>query len=193
MSAVTIGVAMPSLRPLSTLSERRMLSGSDSSETTAALSAASVGASTAPSSAASSHGRSAKSAAASPKPDGDREGESDGEQPDRETGVAAKVPGVHPGGVGEQDEDQGDLGELVNHLGLDRDVHDGTGPLHRTSPATTNTMGPVISSRSIRPDTTDQTKTNPATAPTNPRPTWLPSDPGQGDRQKVPGSARRDQ
>ena len=68
MSAVTAGVAIPSLRPLSTFSERRMERGSDSSDTTLALSAASVGAKTAPSKAASSHGRSVSSAAASPAP-----------------------------------------------------------------------------------------------------------------------------
>ena len=122
MNAVTAGVAIPSLRPLSTFSERRMERGSDSSDTTLALSAASVGAKTAPSKAASSHGRSVRSIAARPAPSREREGQSDGEQAGRQPSVAAEVLRIDPGGVREQEECEGDFGQSVHRVRLDRDL-----------------------------------------------------------------------
>jgi hypothetical protein len=56
-----------------------------------------------------------------------REGQwqADGEQADREAGVVAEVPQVDPCRVGEQEQREGDLGEPVHGVRLDRDVGDG--------------------------------------------------------------------
>ena len=68
MQNVTTGVAMPSLRPLSTFSTRRTPIGSRSSAITEALSAASVGARLAAIRPASASGRLGKSTTASAVP-----------------------------------------------------------------------------------------------------------------------------
>ena len=64
----TIGVAMPSFSPLSTLSARRSRPGMRASLITCTLRAASVGASAAPTKPASAHGNPSKSQSASRPP-----------------------------------------------------------------------------------------------------------------------------
>ena len=121
MRAVTAGVAMPSLRPLSTFSERRMDAGSDSSDTTLALSAASVGAKHGAEQGGQLPRQVGQQRRSEPGTERERERQSDGEQAGREPGVAAEVLRVDPGGVGEQEQREGDLGQSVHRVRLDRD------------------------------------------------------------------------
>ena len=57
-----------------------------------------------------------------PGPEREGERQADGEQAGREPGVAAEVLRVDPGGVGEQEQREGDLGQPVHRVRLDRDV-----------------------------------------------------------------------
>ena len=68
----------------------------------------------------------------------------------------AEVVGIDPCGVGEQEQREGDLGQSVHGMRSIATSTTAQGPLHRNSPAATNTIGPVTSSRSTRPDTSDQ-------------------------------------
>ncbi len=127
MSAVTTGVAIPSLRPLSTFKERRIDCGSDASDTTLALSAASVGASTAPNRAASSHGRSVKSSALSPNPIANVSGRPMARSRVGRPALCRRSWRLTRERVSEQQQGQRDFRQSVDGTRLDRDVDPGPG------------------------------------------------------------------
>ena len=125
MSAVTTGVAMPSLRPLSTFKRApdRLRQGLVAHDAGAQ---GRVG--------GGQHGAQQRGElprqvgeqrGGEPDADGEGERQPDGEQAGREAGAVAEVPRVDPGGVGEQEQREGDLGQPVHGVRLDRDVDDG--------------------------------------------------------------------
>ena len=122
---LTNGVAMPSLRPLSTFSSRRIRFGIRGSSMIVAPSAASVGATMAPTVAATQSEMPGITPKAAAVPEADGEREADGQKPDRQTQVRAELVDVDPGGIGEQHQGQRDLGQRLDRLGMGAEVDEG--------------------------------------------------------------------
>ena len=99
---VTNGVAIPSLRPLSTFSARRILAGTAGFVTTARPRAASVGARIDAISAAAAHPASGKSSSRRHGPESDRERQANEEQPNRQARIALHL--AQPNGRGVREE-----------------------------------------------------------------------------------------
>ena len=108
---MTNGVAMPSFSPLSMLSERRILTGTALSVTTAMPSAASVGASTAAMRAASAQVTPGTTSIAHDRSEHEGEEQPDAEQTSRDTRVTLQDPQRHGRRVGEQQRRERQLGE----------------------------------------------------------------------------------
>ena len=106
-----IGTQMPSLRPLSKLRLSRIADGTAGFVATGLPRAASVGASAAARRPISSSDRPGRISEAEGKAEQDRQRQADEKQPSRQEPVAADPVGVGIGGVREQHQREGDLGE----------------------------------------------------------------------------------
>ena len=78
----------------------------------------------------------------------DRQRQPDEQQPAGQPGVALDIAQPDRGGVGEQQQGQGQLGDGQDRLVVQRQGEDIQPPGRRTTPAATNTIGPVIHHRS---------------------------------------------
>ena len=163
METVTMGVAMPSLRPLSTLSARRSRIGIRSSLMTCKLNAASVGASDAPRNSASPQGRS-KSSPAMTAPSTTLRGKP---MPRRRTGRVVSARSLLTlTRAASANSSSASVTSAMTWTD-DASMSTGSGPqsaLPRRYPAAANTSGPVTFRRARAPDSTAQAKTSTARA-----------------------------
>ena len=109
IASMTTGVAMPSLRPLSTVISWRIRDGTAGFVTTGIPSAASVGASAAPTRRASHEPELGEEPGGQGPPEHNRQRQADSQQPHVAAHVPAQLLERQAGGVGEEHPHQGDL------------------------------------------------------------------------------------